>query len=349
MTQLTDAYAAIAKSGRMEKTRIPRRETGRFDVRIDIAYTGVCHSDPLQIDGAWGAGIYPMVPGHESTGLVTEVGPEVTKFQVGDRVGIGNYIDSDRTCWFCLNGMEHYCRNLNVTYNGYDKSGEPTYGTYSRSIVVDENYLVRIPGSLDLAAAAPLMCAGITVYSPLRHFNVGPGTKIGIIGLGGLGHLAVKFAHALGAEVTVLSHGTSKKDDAFAFGADDYRNTAEPDTFVERAEYFDIIICTVSAALNFDQLLSLVAFDGTFVNLGAPDGPVSIGMFSLILTRISFTSSAIGSIHETQEMLDFCVKHGITSEIEQIPAEGINDALDSLREHGGSKVRYRYVIDASTI
>ncbi|GIF77922.1 zinc-binding dehydrogenase [Asanoa siamensis] len=193
------------------------------------------------------------------------------------------------------------------------------------------------------------MCAGITVYSPLRHFGIGPGMKVGIVGMGGLGHLAVKFAAALGAEVTVLSRGTSKKDDAFAFGADDFRSTSEPDTFVDRAGYFDIVICTVSAALNFDQLLSLVRFDGTFVNLGAPDGPVSIGMFSLMRTRIAFTSSSIGSIHETQEMLDFCVEHGVTSEIEQISADGINDALDTLRHHGSRKVPYRYVLDASTI
>lgn len=288
-----------------------------------------------------------MVPGHESTGIVT--GPEVTKFQVGDRVGFGNLVDSCRKCSFCLSGMEHYCQNLVLTYNGYGKSGEPTYGGYSSSIVVDENYLVRIPSGLDLAAAAPLMCAGITVYSPLRHFGVGPGTKVGVVGLGGLGHLAVKFAHALGAEVTVLSQSTSKKDDALAFGADDFRSTSGPDTFTERARYFDTIICTVSAALNFDQLLSLVRFDGTFVNLGAPDGPVSIGLFSLILSRISFTSSAIGSITETQEMLNFCVEHGITSEIEQISAKGINDAIDTLRKPGVGHVRYRYVIDATTI
>ena len=347
MTQLVNAYASSERGGRLDRTQIPRREPGPFDVSIDVAYAGVCHSDPLQVDDSWGGSIYPMVPGHESTGIVTEVGTRVTKFQVGDRVGIGNFVDSCRECYLCLNGLEHYCRKLIVTYNGYDKDGEPTYGGYSRSIVVDENYLVQIPRGLDLAAAAPLTCAGITVYSPMRHHGVGPGTKIGIVGMGGLGHLAVKFAHALGAEVTVLSHGTSKKNDALSFGAKDFRTTVDPATFTDLAEYFDIIISTVSAPLNFDQLLSLVRVDGTLVNLGAPDAPVSIGMFSLIRTRISFTSSAIGSIAETQEMLDFCVEHGIVSEIEQITADGINDAFDDLRH--GSKVRYRYVLDASTI
>ncbi|MFI5614561.1 NAD(P)-dependent alcohol dehydrogenase [Amycolatopsis sp. NPDC051903] len=262
---------------------------------------------------------------------------------------MGNFVDTCRECWFCLNGMEHYCPKIIVTYNGLDKAGEPTYGGYARSIVVDENYLVRIPDGLDLAAAVPLMCAGIAVYSPLRRFDVGPGTKIGILGVGGLDHLAVKFADALGAEVTALSQTTSKKEDALAFGADDFRTTTDPATFLERAGYFDIIRCAVSAALNFDQLLSLVRFDGTFVNLGAPDGPVSIGMFSLIRSRISFTSSSIGSIAETQEMLRCCVEHDIVSEIETLSAERINDALDTLRQVGGGNVRYRYVIDTSTI
>lgn len=349
MTELIDAYAAAERGSPVAKTRIPRRDLGPADVKIDIAYAGVCHSDPLQIDGAWGAGIFPMVPGHESTGIVTEVGAKVTRFRAGDRVGIGNFVDSCRVCDLCRHGLENYCRKLTVTYNGYDKNGEPTYGGYSRSIVVDENYLARIPEGLDLAAAAPLMCAGITVYSPMRHHKVGPGTKIGIVGMGGLGHLAVKFAHALGAEVTVLSQGTSKRDDAIAFGANALRATSDPDTFTDLAEYFDIVICTVSAALNFDQLLSLVRFDGTFVNLGAPEGPISLGMFSLILSRISFTSSAIGSIAETEEMLEFCIRHDITSEVETISAEGINAALDTLRHKGGGGVRYRFVIDANTI
>ncbi|TWG07601.1 NAD(P)-dependent alcohol dehydrogenase [Saccharopolyspora dendranthemae] len=349
MTTLTDAYAAMERGSRVTSIRIPRRDPGPADVRIDVAYAGVCHSDPLQIDGAWGAGIFPMVPGHESSGIVTEVGAEVTRFRVGDRVGIGNFVDSCRECDLCHKGLEHYCRKLIVTYNGHDKAGDPTYGGYSRSIVVDEKYLARIPEGLDLASAAPLMCAGITVYSPMRQHGVGPGTKLGVVGMGGLGHLAVKFAHALGAEVTVLSQGNSKKDDALAFGASDFRTTSDPSTFTDLAEHFDIIICTVSAALNFDQLLSLVRFGGTFVNLGAPDGPVSLGMSSLIRSRISFTSSAIGSIAQTEEMLDYCVRHDITAEVETISAEGINHALDTLRHKSGSGVRYRYVIDASTI
>ncbi|MGI5189933.1 NAD(P)-dependent alcohol dehydrogenase [Promicromonospora sp. CA-289599] len=340
------AYGTSSANSSLGPLTIARRDVGLRDVAIDVAYTGVCHTDVLNTRDAYGPGIYPMVPGHEFTGLVSAVGSEVTKFAVGDRVGVGNFVDSCRECEHCLAGLEVYCQNLVVTYNGRDKTGEPTYGGYSSYTVVDENYVLRIPDALDLDVAAPLLCAAIAVYSPLRHWEVGPGTKLAIVGMGGLGHLAIKIAHALGAEVTVLSQGLSKRDDGLAFGADDYRATSDPTTFTDLASHFDVMLSTVSAPLNFDALLGLIKRDGTLINLGAPDAPVSISMFSLILGRKSFASSATGGIAETQEMLDFCAEHGIKAEIETIDAADLNSGYERLDR---GDVRYRFVVDVATI
>lgn len=249
MTSTTHAYAAHAPKAPLERTTIERREVGEFDVLIDVKYAGICHSDIHQVDEGWGEAIFPMVPGHEIAGVVSEVGPGVTKFQVGDRVGVGCMVDSCRTCDNCKAGLEQYCTGggMIFTYNAVGTDGEPTYGGYSRAIVVDENYVLRIPDGLSLDVAAPLLCAGITTYSPLRHFGAGPGRKVAVLGLGGLGHLAVKIAHALGAEVTVLSQSLRKQDDGLRLGADHYRATSDPSTFEELEGTFDIILSTVSA------------------------------------------------------------------------------------------------------
>ncbi|GAB1824554.1 NAD(P)-dependent alcohol dehydrogenase [Herbidospora sp. RD11066] len=343
---LVDAYAAPAPKAPLEKIRIPRRAVGDHDVRIDISYSGICHSDVLQVEGAWGGGSFPMVPGHEFTGVVSATGAGVTRFAVGDRVGVGTLVDSCRECAFCLAGEPTYCRSSVLTYGGYEADGTPTHGGYSTGVVVDENYVVRVPDALDLAKAAPLMCAGITVYAPLKRFGVGPGTKIAVLGMGGLGHLAVKMAVALGAEVTVLSRTLGKRDDGLAYGAVDYRATEDPATLTDLADHFAIIVSTVSASLNFDHVLGLLAFDGALVNLGVPDGPISMSMFPIIMGRRSFTSSAAGSLTETQEMLDFCAAHGIETEIETIEAAYVNTAYERLNK---GDVRYRFVIDNATI
>ncbi|GGV02730.1 dehydrogenase [Streptomyces spectabilis] len=341
------AYAAPAASAPLERTTVPRRPVGEHDVLIDIKYAGICHSDIHQARDGWGEGIFPMVPGHEIAGVVAEVGPGVTKFRVGDRVGVGCMVDSCRTCDACRAGLEQYCVKGNVqTYNALDKSGEPTYGGYSRQIVVDEAFTLRIPDGLSLDVAAPLLCAGITTYSPLAHWNAGPGKKVAIVGLGGLGHMAVKIAHAMGAEVTVLSQTLRKKDDGLRLGADHYYATGDDATFEQLAGAFDLIVSTVSAPLPFDRYLGLLKTDGALVNVGAPEEPVSLNVFSLMLQRKTLAGSAIGGIAETQEMLDFCAAHGLGAEIELIGADRINEAYERIL---ASDVRYRFVIDAATI
>ncbi|MFF1739018.1 NAD(P)-dependent alcohol dehydrogenase [Streptomyces mirabilis] len=341
------AYAAPAAKAPLERTTIERRPVGEFDVLIDIKFAGICHSDIHQAQEGWGEAIFPMVPGHEIAGIVSEVGSGVTKFKVGDRAGVGCLVDSCRECENCKAGLEQYCTGGGVgTYNALDKNGEPTYGGYSEKIVVDENYTLRIPDGLSLDVAAPLLCAGITTYSPLKHWNAGPGKKVAILGMGGLGHMGVKIADALGAEVTVLSQSLRKKDDGLKLGADHYYATSDPKTFEELRGTFDLILSTVSAPLDLDAYLALLKTDGAFVNVGAPEEPVKLNLFSVIGGRKTLAGSGIGGIQETQEMLDFCAEHGFGAEIELISASEINDAYERVL---ASDVRYRFVIDTATI
>ncbi|MER6131129.1 NAD(P)-dependent alcohol dehydrogenase [Streptomyces sp. NPDC001815] len=341
------AYAAPAAKAPLERTTVERRAVGEHDVLIEIKFAGICHSDIHQAREGWGEAIFPMVPGHEIAGVVTEVGPGVTKFTVGDRVGVGCMVDSCRECENCKAGLEQYCTQGNVgTYNALDKNGEVTYGGYSTHIVVDEAFTVRIPEGLALDEAAPLLCAGITTYSPLKHWNAGPGKKVAILGMGGLGHMGVKIAHALGAEVTVLSQSLRKKDDGLKMGADHYYATSDPKTFEELRGSFDLILSTVSAPLDLDVFLSLLKTDGAFVNVGAPEEPVALNLFSVIAGRKTLAGSGIGGIQETQEMLDFCAEHGFGAEIELISASEINEAYERVLN---SDVRYRFVIDTATI
>ncbi|MET9803948.1 NAD(P)-dependent alcohol dehydrogenase [Streptomyces sp. NPDC006368] len=341
------AYAAPAAKAPLERTTVPIRPVGEHDVLIEIAYAGICHSDIHQARDGWGEGIFPMVPGHEIAGVVTETGPGVTRYRVGDRVGVGCFVDSCRTCAYCEQGLEQYCtRGSTPTYNGRDKNGEPTYGGYATHIVVDENYAVRIPDTLPLDVAAPLLCAGITLYSPLVHWKAGPGKKVAIVGLGGLGHMGVKIAHAMGAEVTVLSQSLRKREDGLKLGADHFHATSDPETFRQLAGTFDLIVSTVSAPLDFTAYLALLKTDGALVNVGAPEEPVSLNLFSLIGGRRTLAGSMIGGIAETQEMLDFCAEHGLGAEIEVIGADRINEAYERVLR---SDVRYRFVIDTATL
>ncbi|MFK4144155.1 NAD(P)-dependent alcohol dehydrogenase [Streptomyces sp. NPDC004065] len=341
------AYAAPAAKAPLERTTIERREVGEFDVLIDIKFAGICHSDIHQAREGWGKALFPMVPGHEIAGVVSEVGPGVTQYAVGDRVGVGCMVDSCRECDNCRAGLQQFCVRRPVwTYNAVGKDGQPTYGGYSQKIVVDENFVVRIPDGLPLDVAAPLLCAGITTYSPLRYWNAGPGKKVAVVGLGGLGHMGVKIAHALGAEVTVLSQTLRKKDDGLKLGADDYRATNDPKTFEDLAGTFDIVLNTVSAPLDFGAYLSLLRTGGAMVNVGLPEEPVTIDLSSVFGNRRSLTSSNIGGIPETQEMLDFCAEHGLGAEIELISADRINEAYERVV---AGDVRYRFVIDTATI
>ncbi|WP_405991246.1 NAD(P)-dependent alcohol dehydrogenase [Streptomyces sp. NBC_00986] len=341
------AYAAPAAKAPLERTTIERRAVREFDVLIDIKFAGICHSDIHQAREGWGEAIFPMVPGHEIAGIVSEVGPGVTKFQVGDRVGVGCLVDSCRECDNCKAGLEQYCTGGNVgTYNAVGKDGEPTYGGYSEKVVVDENFVLGIPEGISLDEAAPLLCAGITLYSPLKHWNAGPGKKVAIVGMGGLGHMGVKIAHALGAEVTVLSQSLRKQEDGLKLGADHYYATSDPKTFEELRGTLDLIVSTVSAPLDLGAYLSLLKTDGALVNVGAPEEPVSLNLFSVIGGRKTLAGSGIGGIPETQEMLDFCAEHGFGAEIELISADQINEAYERVL---ASDVRYRFVIDTATI
>ncbi|MEU3057335.1 MULTISPECIES: NAD(P)-dependent alcohol dehydrogenase [Streptomyces] len=341
------AYAAPRAKAPLERTTIERRPVGEFDILIDIKFAGICHSDIHQARDGWGEGIFPMVPGHEIAGIVAETGSGVTRFKVGDRVGVGCMVDSCGKCDACLMGREQHCAEGNTqTYNALDRSGEPTYGGYSTHIVVTEKFAVTIPEGIALDEAAPLLCAGITTYSPLKRWGAGPGKKVAVVGLGGLGHMAVKIAHALGAEVTVLSQSLRKKDDGLKLGADHYYATSDPKTFEELAGTFDVILSTVSAPLDFGAYLGLLRTDGTLVNVGAPEEPISLNLFSLIMGNRSIAGSAIGGIAETQEMLDFCAVHGLGAEIEVIGASQVNEAYERVL---ASDVRYRFVIDTATI
>lgn len=326
---------------------IKRRDLDSHDVLIEIKYAGICHSDIHTAHGEWGPVNYPLVPGHEIAGVVTAIGPNVTKYKVGDRVGVGCMVDSCGECENCLHGEEQYCLNGKTdTYAAVDKYGEPTQGGYSTHIVVTEHFVLRIPDNIELDVAAPLLCAGITTYSPLNHWNAGPGKKVAVVGMGGLGHMAVQIAHAMGAEVTVLSQTLKKKEDGLKLGADNYYATSNSETFEKLAGHFDLIINTVSAKIDLDAYLGLLTLDGTLVNVGAPAEPVSLSVINLIGHRRSYAGSMIGGIRETQEMLEFCAKHNITPKIEVISADQIDEAYERVL---ASDVKYRFVIDISTM
>jgi uncharacterized zinc-type alcohol dehydrogenase-like protein len=340
------AYATASAKAPFEKVQIERREPGPKDVLIKIAFAGICHSDIHTGRNEWGEAHFPLVPGHEIAGTVEAVGSDVTAFSVGDRVGVGCMVDSCRECENCQAGEEQYCLKGNVgTYNAVGKDGKWTDGGYSTHIVVDEDFVLRIPDGIELDQAAPLLCAGITLYSPLKHWGAGPGKKVAIVGMGGLGHMGVKIAHALGAEVTVLSTSLSKKDDGLRFGADHYYATKDESTFHELAGSFDLIVNTVSAHLPMEKYLSLLRLNGTLVNVGAPPEPLEVPAFALIPMRRSWAGSMIGGIRQTQEMLDFCAEHGLGAEIERISGEQIDSAWDRVVD---SDVRYRFVIDTSS-
>jgi alcohol dehydrogenase (NADP+) len=349
MTTTVSAYAATSATAPLTKTTIERREVGPHDVAFDIHFAGICHSDIHTVKSEWGEPLYPVVPGHEIAGVVTAVGSEVTKHKVGDHVGVGCFVDSCRECDNCKAGLEQYCTGeggMKGTYNAVLNDGEKTYGGYSGAIVVDENYVLRIPDSISLDAAAPLLCAGITLYSPLRHWHAGPGKNVAIIGLGGLGHMGVKLAKAMGAKVTVLSQSLKKMEDGLRLGADEYYATSDPDTFTKLAGSFHLILNTVSANLNMGDYLNLLAVDGALVELGMPEHPMAVPAFPLAGGRRSLSGSMIGGIAETQEMLDFCAEHDVRPEIEVIQPDYINEAYERVL---ASDVRYRFVIDTSTL
>lgn len=339
------AYGAASASSLLAPMDIQRREPGEHDVEIEILYCGICHSDIHQARNEWGNSIYPMVPGHEIVGRVTATGSKVTKFTVGDLAGVGCLVDSCRVCPQCAAGDEQFCENGSVgTYNSLDKQGQPTYGGYSKSIVVDESFTLRVPENLDLKAVAPLLCAGITTYSPLRYWKVGKGTKVAVVGLGGLGHMGVKLAAAMGAEVSVLSTSDNKEADAKRLGATHFYNTRKEEQLAQLRGRFDFILNTVSAPNSYDMYLSFLRTNGTMVLVGAPPTPSAVTGFNLILGRKSLAGSLIGGIRETQEMLDFCGEHGITSDIELINFNQVNEAYERILK---SDVKYRFVIDVN--
>jgi uncharacterized zinc-type alcohol dehydrogenase-like protein len=347
MPTTVPAYAATSATAPLTPSTVERRDVGPHDVLIDIAYAGICHSDIHTARGEWGGIDYPLVPGHEIAGVVSEVGSEVTRHAVGDHVGVGCFVDSCRECENCRAGQENYClKGETGTYNGVGRDGKPTAGGYSTAIVVDEHYVLRIPAGLGLDVAAPLLCAGVTLYSPLRHWGVGPGTKVAIVGLGGLGHMGVKIAHAMGAEVTVLSQSLKKQEDGLRLGADHYYATSDPETFTALANEFHLIVNTVSANLDLADYLGLLRLDGTLVEVGLPENPLTVPGFALLTNRRNLSGSKIGGIAETQEMLDFCAEHGFGADVEVIAADRINEAYERVV---ASDVRYRFVIDVSTL
>jgi uncharacterized zinc-type alcohol dehydrogenase-like protein len=341
------AYAAPAAGQPLAPTTIERRDVGPDDVLIAIEYAGICHSDIHTVNGDWGPQPFPVVPGHEIVGTVAEVGSAVTTHRVGDRVGVGCMVNSCGECANCLGGDEQYClQGMVGTYAATDRDGSTTQGGYSTHVVVDAGFVLRVPDGIDPAAAAPLLCAGITTWSPLRRWGAGPGKRVAVVGLGGLGHMAVKLAHAMGAEVTVLSQSLKKQEDGLRLGADSYFATTDPDTFAQLAGRFDLVINTVSAPIDVDAHLSLLAVDGALVNVGAPAESLTLNVMSLIGGRRTYAGSMIGGIAETQEMLDFCAEHGLGAEVEVIAADRINEAYERVL---ASDVRYRFVIDAATL
>ena len=348
MSKVT-GYAAQSATSPLGPFGFDRREPGPTDVEIDITYCGVCHSDLHTVRSEWGGTTFPCVPGHEIVGHITRVGGSVTKFKKGDLAGVGCMVDSCRTCQDCRDGLEQYCQNGSVmTYNGPDKHlGGVTYGGYSSRIVVDEAFVLKVPEKLDLAAAAPLLCAGITTYSPLRHWGVGKGSKVGVVGLGGLGHMALKFAHAFGAHVVLFTTSAGKAADARRLGADDVVISKDAGEMKRHAGSLDFILDTVAASHDLDALTSTLTRDGTLCLVGAPSTPhPSPTVFNLIFKRRRIAGSVIGGIAETQEMLDFCAARGITSDIELIPIQSINTAYERMLE---SDVKYRFVIDIASL
>lgn len=350
-------YAARQAKETLKEYTFERRKPRSRDVVIAIQYCGICHSDIHQVNDEWGGSTYPMVPGHEIVGIVKEIGRDVTRYEIGEKVGVGCFVDSCRKCAPCLEGLEQYCHEgPTLTYNGVERDKQTrTLGGYSNKIVVDENYVLRIPDNLQLDRAAPLLCAGITMYSPLMHWKAGPGKKVGIVGLGGLGHMGVKIAHALGAEVSVLSHSFKKQGEAKRMGADKFYAAAASTTtspsstqeiFEELGGYFDLIINTLSVGIDWNLYLNLLALDGTMVVVGLPEKQTPLDAYSLINARRSLAGSVIGGILETQGMLDFCSRHNIASDIEIIPIQKVNEAYPRVVN---SDVRYRFVIDMKSL
>jgi uncharacterized zinc-type alcohol dehydrogenase-like protein len=347
-TKTARSWAAQSAASVLAPFTINRREPLASDVAIEILYCGVCHSDLHQVRNEWHNSIYPVVPGHEIVGRVTKVGSAVTKFKAGDTAAVGCLMDSCRTCESCRRGIEQYCLKMPVfTYNGMDKHlGGQTFGGYSESITVDEAYTLKVSPKLDLAATAPLLCAGITTYSPLRHWNVGPGKKVGIVGLGGLGHMGVKFAHAFGAHVVLFTTSPGKVEDGRRLGADEVAISKDANAMAKQGASFDFILDCVSASHDINAYLDLLKVDGTLTLVGAPEHPLPVSVFSLLMGRRSFAGSGIGGIQETQEMLDFCAEKGIASDIETIAIQQVNEAYERLLK---SDVKYRFVIDMASL
>jgi len=344
------AYSAASATSSLASTTIARRNPTERDVQIDILFCGICHSDLHQVRNEWSGfmpTVYPVVPGHEIVGRVTKVGPAVTKYKPGDLAAVGCMVDSYGTCSECKAGLENFCPKLTLTYNFPDKHlGGVTYGGYSESIVVDERFVLRVPSKLDLAGAAPLLCAGITTYSPMRHWGVTKGKKVGIVGLGGLGHMGVKLAHALGAHVVVFTHSPHKKDDALRLGADEVVVSRYANEMQKHTGSFDFILDAVSADHDINAYLNLLRRDGNITLVGAPEKPMAVSAFGLIVGRRSLSGSNIGGIRETQEMLDFCGAHNITADVEVIPIQKVNEAYDRLLK---SDVKYRFSIDMASL
>ena len=344
------AYSVSSATSPFIPATIERRDPIADDVQIEILYCGVCHSDLHQARNEWSGmmpTVYPCVPGHEIVGRVTRVGPSVKKFKVGDLAAVGCMVDSDGTCPECQAGLEQFCPNFTLTYNFPDKHlGGVTYGGYSDSIVVKERFVLRVPGNLDLAGTAPLLCAGITTYSPLRHWGVTRGKKVGVVGLGGLGHMGVKFAHALGAHVVVFTTSPSKKEDALRLGADEVVISKDANEMAKHAGSFDFILDAVAAPHDINAYINMLARDGNITMVGAPEQPLPVGVFGLLFRRRSFSGSLIGGIAETQEMLDFCSQHNIVSDVEVIPIQKLNEAYERLLK---SDVKYRFSIDMASL
>jgi len=347
-THQVKAFGTAAPEADLKEMNISRRDVTGKDVEIDILYCGVCHSDLHTARNEWGGTVYPNVPGHEIVGRITKVGSGVTKFKVGDLAGVGCMVDSCRECESCKEGLEQYCEKGNIqTYNGHDKHlNQQTFGGYSERVVVDEDFVLRIPENLDLAATAPLLCAGITTFSPLRHWNVGPAKKVGIVGIGGLGHMGVKIAKAMGAHVVVITTSLTKVEDAKRLGADEIILSSDEEQMKRNAGTLHFILDCVSAQHDINAYLSLLKRDGSLTLVGAPEHPLPVAAFSLIPNRKSFAGSMIGGIAETQEMLDFCARHNITSDIEMIKIQDINKAYDRLLK---GDVKYRFVIDMASL
>ncbi len=344
------AYSASSATSPVASTTIPRRDPTENDVQIEILFCGICHSDLHSVRNEWSEfmpTVYPIVPGHEIVGRVTKIGSAVSKFKPGDLAAVGCMVDSDRTCPECRAGFEQFCPNFTLTFNSPDKHlGGITYGGYSESIVVDQHFVLRVPSNLSLAGAAPLLCAGITTYSPMRHWGVTKGKKVGVVGLGGLGHMGVKIAHALGAHVVVFSTSASKKDDARRLGADEVVISKDANEMAKQAESFDFILDTVSAEHDINAYFSLLRRDGNITIVGAPPKPLGVAAFGLIMRRRNFSGSSIGGIAETQEMLDFCGEHTITADVEVIPIQKVNEAYERLLK---SDVKYRFSIDMASL